>query len=295
VDITIASPEGLIAPSDILVRVRQSDGSVPEGISRVTVRPSMPGMEMNIAPIVATPAGSGEFRAKTLLSMLGRWEFAVVLRRKGVEDDAVFRFPYVLLDVGSGQAEVGPALPERLSLRAAWSTPSTQWRLLIGASLILLGLGITIGLGMGALVRRRRAVLLCLVGLPCLVLGGYQVVNAMVVDTTPTAWQENPFPSDASSLARGRALYVASCATCHGETGGTALPAGLSQFARSFRGADLTGDHMEAHSDGDLFWWISKGIRGTAMPSFEDSFTPEDRWHLVNYIRSLRRRTTAGP
>jgi mono/diheme cytochrome c family protein len=255
----------------------------------------MPGMEMNIAPIVATPAGSGEFRAKTLLSMLGRWEFAVVLRRKGVEDDAVFRFPYVLLDVGSGQAEVGPALPERLSLRAAWSTPSTQWRLLIGASLILLGLGITIGLGTGTFVRRRRAVLLCLVGLPCLLLGGYQMVNAMVIDTTPTAWQGNPFPSDASSLARGRALYVASCATCHGETGRTALPAGLSQFARSFRGADLTGDHMEAHSDGDLFWWISKGIRGTAMPGFEDSFTSEDRWHLVNYIRSLRRRAIAGP
>jgi mono/diheme cytochrome c family protein len=52
---------------------------------------------------------------------------------------------------------------------------------------------------------------------------------------------------------------------------------------------------MEAHSDGDLFWWISKGIRGTAMPGFEDSFTSEDRWHLVNYIRSLRRRAIAGP
>jgi mono/diheme cytochrome c family protein len=255
----------------------------------------MTGMEMNIAPIVATPAGNGEFLAKTLLSMLGRWELAVVLRRKGVEDDAVFRFPYVLLDVGSGQAEVGPALPERLSLRAAWSTPATRWRLLIGASLIVLGSGITIGLGTGTFVRRRRAVLLCLVGLPCLLLGGYQMVNAMVIDTTPTAWQGNPFPSDASSLARGRALYVASCATCHGETGRTALPAGLSQFARSFRGADLTGDHMEAHSDGDLFWWISKGIRGTAMPGFEDSFTSEDRWHLVNYIRSLRRRAIAGP
>jgi hypothetical protein len=46
---------------------------------------------------------------------------------------------------------------------------------------------------------------------------------------------------------------------------------------------------MEAHSDGDLFWWISKRIRGTAMPGFEDSIKPGDRWHLVNYIRSLRR------
>jgi len=289
VDITIASPEGLIAPSDILVRIRQSDGSVPEGISRVTVRPSMPGMEMIIAPIVATPAGSGEFRGKTLLSMLGRWEFAVALRRKGVEDDAVFRFPYVLLDVGSGPAEVGPALPERLSVRAAWSTPSTRSRLAGGALLIAFALG-----GVVAAWRLRR-VLIYPIAATCLMGGGYQIVNAMVLDTTPTAWQENPYPSDASSLARGRALYVAGCVTCHGETGRTALPAGLSQFPRSFRGADLTGDHMEAHSDGDLFWWISKGIRGTAMPSFEDSFRPEDRWHLVNYIRGLRRRTAASP
>jgi mono/diheme cytochrome c family protein len=292
VDLTIASPEGLIAPSDLLVRIRQDDGSVPEGISRVTVRPSMPGMEMSIAPIVATTTGSGEFRAKTLLSMLGRWEFAVVVRRKGVEEDAVFRFPYVLLDVGSDQMEVGPALPERLSLRAAWSAPSTQWKLLGGAALVLLGLGITFGAGVGAFVRRRRAMLLCLVGLPFVLFGGYQVVNTMVVDTTPTAWLENPIPADTSSLAKGRALYVANCATCHGESGRTAFPASLSQVPRSFRGADLTGTHMEAHSDGDLYWWISKGIRGTAMPGFEDSLKPEERWHLVNHIRTLRRQAS---
>jgi putative copper export protein/mono/diheme cytochrome c family protein len=294
VDLTIASSEGLLAPSDLTVRIRQADGRPVEGITRVTVRPSMPGMEMNISPLPATPSGGGEFRAETLLSMLGRWEFAVAVRRKGVEDDAVFRFPYVLLDVGSGQTEVGPALPERLSLRAAWSTPSTQWRLLGGAALILLGLGIPSGLAAWG-AWRRRAMLLCLAGLPCLLFGGYQVVSAMVIDTTPTAWQENPIPSDASSLARGRSLYAANCATCHGEGGRGALPASLSRITRSFRGADLTGDHMEAHSDGDLYWWISKGIRGTAMPGFEDSLKPEDRWHLVNYIRSLRRQAAAAP
>ncbi len=121
------------------------------------------------------------------------------------------------------------------------------------------------------------------------------MVDAMVIDTTPTAWQENPIPSDAASLAKGRALYVEACATCHGESGRNALPVRLPQASRTFRGADLTGDHMEAHSEGDLFWWISKGIPGTAMPSFEDSLKPEERWHLVNYIRSLRRAALARP
>jgi copper transport protein len=287
-DLTVASPEGLVAPSDFLVRIRRNDGSVPEGVSRVTLRPSMPGMEMNIAPIVATPVGSGEYRAKTILSMLGRWEFAVVVRRKGVEDDAVFRFPYVLLDVGSGQTEVGPALPERLSFRAAWSTPPTRSMLIRGVILVALALG-----GVMAAWRLRRG-LIYPVAVICLLGGGYQMVNAMVVDTTPTAWHDNPVPADEGSLKAGRALYLANCATCHGEGGRGSLPPGLSRITKSFRGADLTGNHMEAHSDGDLFWWISKGIRGTSMPSFEDSFTPEERWHLVNYIRSLRRRSDAG-
>jgi len=221
--------------------------------------------------------------------MLGRWEFAVVVRRNGVEDDAVFRFPNILLDVGSGQAEVGPALPERLSFRAAWSTPATQSRLIRGAILIALALG-----GVVAAWRLRRG-LIYPVALICLMGGGYQMVNAMVVDTTPTAWHENPIPPDASSLVKGQALYAANCTVCHGEAGRGPFPAGASQVPRSFGGADLTGDHMEAHSDGDLFWWISKGIRGRPMPAFEDSLRPEDRWHLVNYIRRLRRQVTAGP
>lgn len=295
VALTIASAEGLLAPSDLIVRIRQADGRDAERISRVTIKQSMPGMEMNVSPLLASPLSGGEYRAKTLLSMLGRWEFAVVVRRKGVEDDAVFRFPYVLLDVAGAQTEVGPALPERLSLRAAWSTPSSQWRLLVGASLVVLGLGIASGLGVRAVARHRRAVLPCLAGLAFLLFGGYQMVNAMVVDTTPTAWQENPVPSDASSLARGRALYVADCATCHGEAGRGVGPPGLAPIPPALWRADLTGNHMEAHSDGDLFWWISKGIRGTPMPAFEDSLRPQDRWHLVNYVRSLRRTTQASP
>ncbi len=295
VELTILSSQGLLAPSDLSLTVRQLDGRPVEGVTRVTFKPSMPGMEMNIAPIVMTPAGSDEFRAKTLVSMLGRWEFAVVIRRKGVEEDAVFRFPYVALDVAVGQMEVGPTLPERLSFRAAWSDPATQGKLLGGASLIILGVAIAASFGTGALAWRRRRALFCLAALPLLLIGGYQMVNAMALDSTPTAWHENPVPADASSLAKGRALYVASCATCHGEAGRGGNAPGRGPIPSVLWRADLTGSHMEAHSDGDLFWWISKGIRGRPMPAFEDSLRPEDRWHVVNYVRSLRRGAAAGP
>jgi copper transport protein len=286
VELTIASSQGLLAPSDLVLTIRQPDGRPIEGVTRVTIKPSMPGMEMSIAPIVASPVASGEHRAKTLLSMLGRWQFEVVVRRKGVEEDATFRFPYIVADLGTGQMEVGPALPERLSLRAAWSTSSTLSKFSWGVFLVVLGLA------GGVLSWRWRRLSLSLVGLAVLLGGGYQVVNATVVDTTPTAWQANPIPADPTSLSRGRALYTANCVTCHGESGRGVGPRAFQQFFSSFQRADLTADHMEAHSDGDLFWWIGKGIRGTAMPGFEDSLGAEDRWLLVNYIRSLRK--TAG-
>jgi mono/diheme cytochrome c family protein len=288
-DLTIASPKGLLAPSDLSVRIQQADGHPSEGVTRVTLQPSMPGMEMNLAPIVGTPAERGEYRARTLFSMLGVWEIAVKVRRKGVEEDALFRFPFIVVNISAGQTELGPSLPERLSLRAAWSTATTLSQLVRGTALVVLGLA-------GCLLARRwRRGYLYLIALPFLLVGGHQTVNAMVIDATPTAWHTNPIPADSQSLASGRALYMANCATCHGETGRAEGLMAIRQPSPSFRGADLTGEHMEAHSDGDLFWWIGKGIPGTAMPGFEASLEPEERWRVVTFIRSLRDRASARP
>jgi mono/diheme cytochrome c family protein len=44
------------------------------------------------------------------------------------------------------------------------------------------------------------------------------------------------------------------------------------------------------HTDAQLFEWITNGVPGTAMPAFKEQIPSEDRWHLINYIR-----TFAGP
>jgi mono/diheme cytochrome c family protein len=43
---------------------------------------------------------------------------------------------------------------------------------------------------------------------------------------------------------------------------------------------------MSAMTDGELFWKISKGIKGI-MPDGEKRMTEEERWNVVNYVRTL--------
>ena len=42
-----------------------------------------------------------------------------------------------------------------------------------------------------------------------------------------------------------------------------------------------------AHTDGQLYLWISQGYPGSAMPPFDPALTDEQRWDLVNFIRTL--------
>jgi putative copper resistance protein D len=45
---------------------------------------------------------------------------------------------------------------------------------------------------------------------------------------------------------------------------------------------------VDDHTDGDLFWWLTHGIAGTAMPSWREQLSEPERWKVIHYIRSLR-------
>jgi mono/diheme cytochrome c family protein len=100
---------------------------------------------------------------------------------------------------------------------------------------------------------------------------------------------KNPVAASAESVAKGKDLYFTrdkgNCIFCHGETG-SGNEANLPRLRR--KPADLSNkERMTAMSDGELFWKISKGINGI-MPAGEKRMTTEEeRWHVVNYIRTL--------
>lgn len=81
--------------------------------------------------------------------------------------------------------------------------------------------------------------------------------------------------------ARGRALYAAQCASCHGLDGGGNGPAAANLDPPPIDFTDAT--RARQRSVFALQQVVEQGIDGTAMPSFAH-LSAEDRWALAFYI-----------
>ncbi len=102
-----------------------------------------------------------------------------------------------------------------------------------------------------------------------------------VRDRDDSARLANPFAGAAGeSISRGKDRYGIYCATCHGDTGHGDGPVGQKYITPT----DLTTDYVRTKPDGDIYYTITYG--GLAiMPSYGESLSAEDRWHIVNYIK----------
>lgn len=115
-------------------------------------------------------------------------------------------------------------------------------------------------------------------------------IAASTLAIAPVASAQWKAPADAAKAANpvkgtGNAAkaVVTNCASCHGAGGKGDGPASASLPAKP---ADWTSEAVQKQSDGELFWKISNG-RGP-MPPWKH-LSDEDRWELVNYIRSLKK------
>ncbi len=94
---------------------------------------------------------------------------------------------------------------------------------------------------------------------------------------------KNPVPPTADALAAGKQNYGEHCRSCHGEKGDGRGPKAAEL---SVAPGDFTDAHaMSRRTDGELFWQITRGR--LPMPSFDDKLTDQERWQLVDYIRTF--------
>lgn len=87
---------------------------------------------------------------------------------------------------------------------------------------------------------------------------------------------KNPSEYNIDNVKKGKDIYIKNCKSCHGDAGKyNALPLVPPP-------PDVVSDIMQANTEGELYYKITKGRGG--MPQFETTISEDDRWRLVNYI-----------
>ncbi len=108
----------------------------------------------------------------------------------------------------------------------------------------------------------------------------------------------NPVAATAATLQQGQLIYQINCAVCHGATGLGDGPMSQRLDAAGYprAPANLTTSGSVSSGEGGLaFLVITKGFAGAyglasdqfVMPPFGKLLTAEDRWTLVQYLRSI--------
>lgn len=260
---------------EIDVTLSDEDGSPPPPSTRVRVHLEMLAHDMGTRALEAELVTPGLYRASSLVSMAGRWRADVTVMLP--EAEAVtgsFEF-----DAALGSMSIGRE--RRFELRAVTFDPGRLTSFMSGGILL-------IGAIYMVVASRRRSLprWMAPAGMMILGLAGYQLFGATLVDAYPTTFVRNPVSYSAQSVAAGRALFEVHCAACHGPQG-----RGDGQLAPFLDPppADLSADHVDDHTDGDIFWWITHGIAGTAMPAMGADLTEAERWQVIQFVRSIRR------
>ena len=92
----------------------------------------------------------------------------------------------------------------------------------------------------------------------------------------------NPIASNAQSIAAGKVLYIKNCNDCHGKKGKGDGPKS-GDLDKSPK--DFTKEAFQSQADGILFWKMTEGRK--PMPSFKKDLSEEQRWQVINYVRTL--------
>ena len=101
----------------------------------------------------------------------------------------------------------------------------------------------------------------------------------------------NPFEAKPENIEKGKAIFhgKAFCSTCHGKDGkglGADIDPGSVKgpLPRNFTDKEW----QAARTDGELFWILKNGSKGTAMAPFIPLIlTEEEAWHVLRYVRSF--------
>lgn len=153
----------------------------------------------------------------------------------------------------------------------------------VGASL---GVAIAIALILTAVLWRRLRWIGLALGLIILAFA-LPHLDLLFIEAYPTSFFTSPTEFAATAITHGAKLFAANCIACHGANARGDGPAAKSLPVAP---ADLTAGHFWAHTDGELYWYVSHGFAtsggATAMPGFGGMLSSEAIWDLIDYLRA---------
>ena len=125
-----------------------------------------------------------------------------------------------------------------------------------------------------------------------LVAGSLAIATALAQDSSGgtnqwvaparAAARKNPVAANETSIALGKNVYERHCLSCHGPKGKGDGPAAAHLEKPT---GSLADPKLWEQSDGALLWKITEGH--TPMPTFKLVTSDEERWPLVNYVRTF--------
>ena len=93
---------------------------------------------------------------------------------------------------------------------------------------------------------------------------------------------KNPLAGNTETLKYAKVIYTTYCSPCHGDKG---KGDGVAASGLAKKPADHSSDLVQKQTDGALFWEMTEG--NNPMPAYKTTLTDNQRWELVNYIRTL--------
>jgi mono/diheme cytochrome c family protein len=118
---------------------------------------------------------------------------------------------------------------------------------------------------------------------------GHMMMNSGSGDNSISSSIEklnNPLTNIAKASQEGQKIFRSYCASCHGADGkaNTQAAEGLNP-----KPANLTLAAVQNQTDGEIYWKITNG-KG-AMPSFKSTLSKKQRWEIIDYIRTLSKKS----
>jgi mono/diheme cytochrome c family protein len=121
--------------------------------------------------------------------------------------------------------------------------------------------------------------------------------TVMVKDQDAAEKLANPVPANAKSVDTGGRLFAIYCTPCHGKSGTGDGLVGEKLIMKPFNLTSSNDMHSwdpkkePQYTDGYIFGKMTLG--GVVMPSYANDLSATERWHVVNYVRSVLQKAPA--